>query len=175
MPSINRVDPYTALSEVYQAAGFAEYSAQLAQRLLDMAFNLEWTGRSLLDLACGTGDACMWFASRSFRVTGVDSSAAMLRVGTAQAEDRGVTVDFTLGDMRSVDTGNHYEMITCLGGSLNYVPALRDLEQVFRQAHAALLPGKLFIFDIFTIQGLAQRHDSDRVVFDSNDIYIVTR
>jgi hypothetical protein len=66
-------------------------------------------------------------------------------------------------------------MITCLGGSLNYVPTLRDLEQVFRQAHASLMPGKLFIFDFYTIQGLARQHDTDRVVFDENDIYIVTR
>jgi SAM-dependent methyltransferase len=175
MTNVNRVEPYSALSEVYQAAGFAEYSAQLAPRLLNLAFNLEWIGRSLLDLACGTGDACLWFAGRSFRVTGVDSSAAMLDVGTATATDRGFNVDFRQGDMRAFDSGNHYEMITCLGGSLNYVPALRDLEQVFRQAHAALMPGKLFIFDVYTIQGLARRHDSDRVVFDKGDIYIVTR
>lgn len=175
MPGINRVDPYTALSEVYQAAGFSEHSYELASRLLDMAFNLEWTGRSVLDLACGTGDVCLWFASRGFRVTGVDSSAAMLRVGTTAAEERGVNVEFSQGDMRTFDPGNHYEMITCLGGSLNYVPALRDLEQVFRQAYTSLMPGKLFIFDIYTIQGLARQHDTDRVVVDRGDIYIVTR
>src|SRR5260221_7881872 len=103
MQSANRVDPFSALSEVYQAAGFAEYSAQLAPRLLDMAYSLEWIGRSLLDLACGTGDACLWFADHSFRVTGIDSSEAMIRVGTAYAEARGGNVDLRQGDMRAID------------------------------------------------------------------------
>src|SRR5215475_2697186 len=176
MASINQVEPYAALADVYQPAGFADYSAELAPRLLDMAFSMEWTGRSLYDMACGTGDAACWFGEQGFRVIGTDLSPHMLRFGTARAEQTGISAQFVTGDIRTFDTGQKAEMVTCLGSSLNYVPTLRDLESVFRQAQATTNSGKLFIFDLFTIQGLARRDAIDRVLFDNGkDIFIVMR
>ena len=174
--NITRLEPYTALADVYQAAGFADASAALAPRLLDMAFELEWTGRSLLDLACGTGDLACWFSEHGFRVMGVDSSQYMLRFGAARAESAGVNAEFAVGDMRTFETKAPFELVTCLGGSLNYLPAVRDLDSLFRVAKNALAPGKLFVFDLMTIHGLAQHEATDRVVFDNgNDILIVLR
>src|SRR5258708_22619276 len=94
MPSVKRVEAYSALADVYQAAGLADYSASLAARILNLAFEMEWTGRSLLDLACGTGDLAYWFSEQSFRVTGVDSSRAMLRIATARANENNLSADF---------------------------------------------------------------------------------
>jgi SAM-dependent methyltransferase len=176
MPSINRLEPYTALSDVYQVAGYAAYSEALAPHLLDMAFELEWTGRSLLDLACGTGEVVCWFAEHGFRTVGVDSSTQMLRFGTARAESAGSNADFVAGDIRNFQASSQYELVTCLGGSLNYIPTLRDLESVFRLAQSAVSPGKLFIFDFYTIQGLASSGNKDQIVFDNgSDTMIVLR
>src|SRR5579859_7145092 len=174
MPSINRVEPYSALADVYQAAGLADYSAALAPRLLNLAFEMEWTGRSLLDLACGTGELACWFSEQGFRVTGVDISPLMLRPATARAQEGGLSADFVAADMRAYRPDSHVELVTCLGGSLNYVPKLSDLEAVFRLAHAALGKDKLFVFDVFTIQGLANYQDTERVAFDNgSDILIL--
>lgn len=176
MPAINRVEPYTALASVYQAAGFASYSAELAPHLLELAFELEWTGRSLLDLACGTGDAACWFAEHSFRATGVDSSAAMLQHGIARATEMNVDAQFVTADLRVYKPDFKYDIALCLGGSLNYIPTLRDLENLFKLVQNALDPGKLFVFDLRTIQGLARQHNVDRVVYDNDEnIRIVTR
>ncbi len=176
MPSINRLEPYTALADVYQAAGFAEYSLGVGSRLLEMAFDMDWTGRSLLDLACGTGDLACWFAEHGFRVVGIDTSPAMLRHGLAHADETGLAVEFLTADMRTFKPNSRAEMVTCLGGSLNAIPTLRDLENVFRQAALATMPGKLFIFDLRTIQGLANAGQTDRIAYDNGeDIFIVTR
>src|SRR5258708_4563685 len=176
MASINQVEPYAALADVYQTAGFADYSAELAPRLLDMAFSMEWTGRSLYDMACGTGDLACWFAEQGFRAIGVDLSPQMLGYGTARAEEHGTSAHFVTGDIRTFDTGQKVELVTCLGSSLNYVPTLRDLENVFKQAQITMNTGKLFVFDIFTIQGLARQDAIDRVLFDNGkDIFIVMR
>lgn len=175
MPSINRVEPYTALADVYRAAGFATYSADLAPRLLHLAFEIDWTGRAVVDLACGTGDAACWFGNQNFRVTGVDSSAAMIRQANAAASASSSQAEFVQGDMRTFQPAGEVELITCLGGSLNYMATLRDLETVIRQAHNALWPDKLFIFDLQTIQGLAEAGGKDEVIFDDNNIFIVTR
>src|SRR5215510_7705071 len=176
MPAINRVEPYTALADVYQAAGFASYSAELAPHLLELAFELEWTGRSLIDFACGTGDAACWFAEHSFRTFGVDLSSSMLRHGIARATEANVDAEFVAADLRTFKPDFKYEIALCLGGSLNYIPTLRDLENLFKTAQNALEPGKLFVFDLRTIQGLARQHNVDRVVYDNGEnILIATR
>jgi SAM-dependent methyltransferase len=176
MPSINRAEPYTALSDVYQVAGFADYALAIAPRLQELAFDLDWVGRTLYDMACGTGDIACWFSSHGFRSVGTDISSAMLRFGTAQANDIGVDATFVNADIRTYKPDTQVEMVTCLGGSLNYIATLRDLESVFRQAQAALAPGKLFYFDLRTIQGLAEDDEVERVVFDNGeDVLIVSR
>src|SRR5215468_169454 len=124
-PGIARLDPFAALADVYQIAGMAEYSKSLAPRLLDLAFEMDWTGRTLLELGCGTGDAACWFSERSFRVIALDTSAAMLRRGEMTAQASGLNVEFTQGDMRTFQTTTRFEMITCLGGVLNYLSTLR--------------------------------------------------
>jgi SAM-dependent methyltransferase len=166
LPAINYIEPYTALANFYQTAGFSHYSAELAPRLLDLAFELEWTGRSLYDMACGTGDLANWFSEHGFRVLGVDHCAPMTRTASAYADSRGLSAEFVTSDIRTHEAASKVELVTCLGGSLNYIPTLRDLEAVFRQASSALMAGKLFIFDLFTIQGLSRSHDSANVVYD---------
>src|SRR4051812_26065648 len=116
MPNINRLDPFTALSDVYQSAGFSAYSAELAPRLLDLAFEMEWTGRSLYDMACGTGDAANWFSEHGFRVLGTDSSPHMLRHAKANADARNLSPNYVTGDIRTYETGSQFEIVTCLGG-----------------------------------------------------------
>ncbi len=172
----NRLEPYIALSDVYQQAGLSDYSTALAPRLLELAFDLEWTGRTLLDLACGTGDAACWFAEHGFRVLGVDLSERMLSHGIHRADDAGLSAEFVQGDIRTFAPQVQFELVTCLGGSLNYIPTLRDLENVFRQVYAALVPGKLFVFDLRTIQGLAKGGTADKVLFDNGkDTLMIAR
>jgi SAM-dependent methyltransferase len=171
---ILQTEPYTALSSVYQAAGFAAYSQEIAPKLLAQAFELEWTGRTLVDLACGSGDLACWFGEHGFRVTGVDLSASMLRFGTERSRQIGIDVQFLTSDIRTYKPDRQVELATCIGGSLNYMPTLRDLESVFRQAQAAVQPGKLFIFDLRTIKGLADTVSEPQIVFNNNnDILIV--
>lgn len=175
MPNTNRVEPYTALADVYRTAGYAAHSERLAPRLVELAFEMNWTGRTLLDLACGTGDAACWFAEHGFRTTGIDQSAAMLELAKARADGAGFDARFVNSDIRTYKPETSFEMITCLGGSLNYMPALRDLEAIFKTAAAATSSGKLFFFDLRTIRGLAQSN-GDHVAFDNGeDTLVITR
>ena len=175
MLTINHLEPYTALAEVYQAADFAAYSTHVGEHLLAIIFDIDWIGRLTLDLACGTGDLACWFTEHGFRSTAVDISPAMLRFGAATAEEKGVDVEFIQADMRTFQARAQFDLVTCLGGSLNYIATLRDLESVFRQAALATAPGKLFAFDLRTIQGLASSGSCDQIEYDNHqDISIVT-
>jgi 2-polyprenyl-3-methyl-5-hydroxy-6-metoxy-1,4-benzoquinol methylase len=171
-----RVEPFSALADVYQMAHMADYSMNVAAHLFDLAFELEWTGRTLIDLGCGTGDVACWFSEKGFRVTGVDLSSAMLQHGEDTARTKGLGADFIQSDLRQFKAEVPVEMVTCLGGTLNYLPTLRDVETVFRAVNAALAPNKLFFFDLRSIRGLVNEQTGDKILYNNErDLLIVTR
>lgn len=169
------VEPYGALAGVYQSAGFAAYSLKIAPVMINLAFEIDWTGSTLLDLACGTGDMACWFAGRGLRVKGMDLSAPMLVQARRIAAEGGMNAEFEVGDMRTFASPVQFDMVTCVGSSINYASTLKELERVFRVAHAALAPGKLFMFDLRTILGLSKAAESVRVVSDTPTHLIVSR
>lgn len=172
--SIQRTDPFTSLATVYQLAGFAGYGLALAEELHSAAFDLDWTGRTLIDFGCGTGDVGIAFGGRQFRVLGVDNSAAMLSAAEAQAVQHHMDVRFLHGDLRTFTSPIKFDMATCLGNTLNYLSSLRDIEAAFKAVHEALLPGKLFFFDVRTIQGMADS-SGERVLADQDDVLVISR
>ncbi|MBI5744146.1 MAG: class I SAM-dependent methyltransferase [Elusimicrobia bacterium] len=54
------------------------------------ALGARFTGRRVLDIGCGTGNYGLPLAARAAKVTGVDGSAAMLKIFRAQAKRRGI-------------------------------------------------------------------------------------
>jgi hypothetical protein len=122
------------------------------------------------------------------RVFGLDTSAEMLAQAAAQgqtfAEDGQAVTEvyetpaFLQMDIRHLETpAGPVDLALAAGGVLNAMPSLRDLEQVFVRVHGALQDGKLFIFDMRTIRGLAaSAAQSDRVIFDNGgDLLLIAR
>ncbi|MFN8421589.1 MAG: class I SAM-dependent methyltransferase [Anaerolineae bacterium] len=172
--SIQRVEAFEALAAVYRTGGFAVYSEALAPTLLSLAFDYSWTGRTLLDLGCGSGDLATWFAGRQFRVNGIDSVQQMVEQAEALAMRQNADRFLAVSDIRSFRPTMQYDMVTCIGGTLNYMTSLRDLQAVFKVAQTALAPGKLFYFDLYTIQGLADGA-GERVITDNDQVMVVSR
>lgn len=170
MTSVYHAAPFSSLATIYEQAGFSEQSITLAAHLLDIAYELEWAGRTLLDLGTGTGPIANWFAGRRFRVTGVDNVESMLAYGRAYAEQAGIDSNFVLGDIRTYQPEFTYDAVTCIG-TLNYMSSLEEVGAIFKCAAAALQPTKLFFFDIRTIYGLA--HTPAGVVVDNGTSYAV--
>ena len=158
---------YTKLALFYEQAGLTRYSQQMAQPLLSLAQHHGWAGRSVVDLACGVGTAAIWYAQQGFRVFGVDSSAAMLSQARQSAQAAGQHIDWMQQDMRRFSLGVQVDLALCTYDSLNYVGSMKELEQVFRQVHAALYDERMFLFDMRTVYGLAERVGSGcRVQYD---------
>lgn len=59
----------------------------------------------VLDLACGSGRACVWLAERGYRVTGVDHQPEALELGRRLAADRNVSCRFVAADLRRPPAG----------------------------------------------------------------------
>ena len=158
MSSTAPLNYYKYLPAFYERVGLADYSAEMMARILLLAQQSGWAGRRVMDMACGTGTAAIWLAREGFRVSGVDISSEMLirARGNAQAAHCS-TVTWRQGDIREPDTSaGALDLVTWLRG-LNHIQSLRDLERVFANTAAALAPGKLFVFDLDSVQGLVTR------------------
>ncbi|MCX4681125.1 class I SAM-dependent methyltransferase [Streptomyces sp. NBC_01433] len=111
------------------------------------------SGKSVLDLACGTG-----FYSREFKrraasdVLGVDISVEMIAAARKFEQMDPLRVRYEVGDvaeLRSLD--RHFDIavgVQCL----NYAENIAAMERVCRNIHRSLVPGGEFFV-------LAQKHD----------------
>lgn len=159
---------YSVLAPVYDEIGMAEYARRLTPRLMDYAQGIDWLGRRIIVLGCGTGASVEYLSQYSFNLFGVDQSPEMLAIAQQKITDPGVSVRWvqsdireSLGNLGSVDLAFALNM-------LNELNNLRDLEMVFGNVFRALDAGKLFIFDLLTVQGLTEEGTSgNRMLLDT--------
>lgn len=169
------VPPYSALAQVYERAGFSNYARQNATRYVDQAQRMDWVGRRVLDLGCGTGAASWALAERGFSVVGVDSSAEMVAQAETERQmalqnESGIQVPepFVHMDMRTLDLPGKMDMVLAIGGVMNALTSLRELEQTFARVFDVLDTQRMFVFDAWTIQGLATLFGNrDEVYYDN--------
>jgi SAM-dependent methyltransferase len=164
---------YSILANIHDEIHLGAFAQHMTSRLVDYAQRNQWMGRQIVDLGCGTGISLHWLSQHGYIVTGVDESPEMLQI--AQAKLQGLNVRLLESSIRNVDNIKDVDMALCLD-TLHELNNLRDLEEVFQHVHAMLKQEKLFIFDIYTIEGLAQRHQQgDALEYNNNDLTIFTR
>lgn len=160
-------EPYTCFARLYdrvmQDVGYdfwVDYVEQILARF-------QAKPRTVLDLACGTGNTTLPFARRGYKVTGVDRSPEMLTIARGKAEQAGWPIEFIQADMRHFTVASPVDLVTCLYDSINYVLELDGLVQVCRQVSEALNPGGLFIFDVNSAHRLSHIPDTTMFVEDN--------
>ena len=171
-------EPYEALATLYDVAGWGVFSERMADRVLPLAVEhgLGEIGH-IVDVACGTGIAAIKFAQAGYLVTGVDRSPQMLAQARKRVAEAGLReVTLIEADMRDFALDEPADLVTCTYDSLNYLLKEADLAAAFRCAAAALRDGGLYIFDMNTIFGLAERWGSrDHIMCDTDDWFIAGR
>ncbi|GAB4509735.1 MAG: class I SAM-dependent methyltransferase [Anaerolineae bacterium] len=150
----------SALAPVYDRIGLSAYARHMTQRLVHFAQQNEWLGRRVLDLGCGTGAATIWFAEHGYSVTGIDSDADMLEVARTHLETKSLSSNVVQMDLRTLTLTDTYDMVVALD-VLNELENVRELEMVFGSVLQVLKPKKWFMFDLHTLEGLAQRGQAD--------------
>jgi SAM-dependent methyltransferase len=114
----------------------------------DVAFYVEEALRSkgpVLELGCGTGRVLVPIAREGIAITGIDASEAMLsrlRAKLPQAE-------VVLGDMRDVDLGRRFALVTMPFRAIAHVERADDHVRVFENVRRHLAPDGRFVFDFF--------------------------
>ncbi len=118
------------------------------------------TPKTVLDVACGTGNVSEILAERGYQVTGIDNAPGMIEAAKAK---HGLA-EYFVQDLTTLDLGRQFDIALSLFDSLNYVLDPNALAQGFVRIFAHLKPGSLFIFDVNTIYALAN------CFFDQSDM-----
>jgi SAM-dependent methyltransferase len=108
-------------------------------------------GKSMLDLACGTGELSVRFAKEGFLVTGVDLSSDMLSVARAKSENKGLSVPLYQQDMSQLEGLGQFDVIGVFCDSLNYLPSEEAVIQTFSNIYHHLKKDGIFIFDVHSL------------------------
>ena len=126
---------------LYRALGkdYAHDAAILAQIALERGNS---GGHSLLDVGCGTGMHVQHLHDR-FSCEGLDVNRAMLDIAKA----RNPGVPFHQTDMIGFNLGKKFDVITCLFGSIGYLPSTTRLDQVLQTFARHLKPGGVVIVE----------------------------
>ena len=99
------------------------------------------------ECACGTGSLTTRFASFGWQVTGIDGSAAMLRIAEEKARAEGADVVLTRQDMRAFRIPKPADAVFCTCDGVNYLTRPEDVRAFFSAASGAMKPGAVLCFD----------------------------
>lgn len=99
-------------------------------------------GNDLLDVGCGTG-AHIKALSGTFACEGLDVNRTMVDI----ARERNPQATFYEADMIGFNLGKKFDVITCLFGSVGYLPNVQRLNQTMQTIVRHLKPGGVVIVE----------------------------
>ncbi|MDQ6747905.1 MAG: class I SAM-dependent methyltransferase [Candidatus Dormibacteraeota bacterium] len=144
----------------YGAAAARWYDAVNSWRTQDIPFYLREAeraagpGGSVLELAAGQGRVALPMARAGFRVTALESAAAMLGVleGKLAVEPDDVRgrVEMVAGDMRKFDLDRLFRFIYLPFNTLLMLVEPHERQGMLERVREHLAPSGAFAFDIFT-------------------------
>jgi SAM-dependent methyltransferase len=146
---------YAHSAELYDViyTSMKDYAAE-ARWLAALLGELAPSARTLLDVACGTGEHARWLtAEHGLEVDGIDLDAQLVALAAAKNPQGG----FHCADMTDFDLGRRYDVVTCLFGSIAYA---RSLEALGRATHSMSLhldQGGLLVVEPFLAPGALQQ------------------
>ena len=173
-------------SQPIETAGWAKYyDEHFAQHALAaapaIAAYYETTARgrddrSLLDIACGTGQFAVWFLERGYTVLGLDLSEHVLRHARDRARgyvDDG-RADFLAADATAFTVDRSFGLATSLGNLVNLLADADAVGRCFERVRAAVATGGTFVFDAVTRKGMWEGFNSVHVL-ETEDFLFVLR
>lgn len=99
--------------------------------------------RTVLDVGCGTGAHARALLDEGFAVDGVDLEPAFVRIAAEKCPEG----RFEVADMLLLDSGERYDVVTCLFSAIGYVGTVDGLGEAVRRMAGLLAPGGTLLVD----------------------------
>ncbi|MGO9263758.1 MAG: class I SAM-dependent methyltransferase [Candidatus Binataceae bacterium] len=128
--------------ELYDAIYHFKNYARECDRLHALIKEVVPGGRSILDVACGTGEHAK-FLKRHYAIDGIDINESYLRV----AQLKNPSGNYTRADMMDFDLGRTYDVVTCLFSAIGIVKTFARLERALACMVRHVRPGGALIIE----------------------------
>jgi len=130
------------LAYVHDAA-FGDVARRAALEIVRLLRDRGIRRGHIVEVGCGSGIAAACFVARGYTVTGVDVSAAMVRLARARAP----AARFRVASVERLHPPP-CDAVVAIGEIVSYVPGgLGALQRFFARVHKALRPGGVLVFD----------------------------
>lgn len=121
-------------------------------------------GDSALELGVGNGRVSVPLAAAGLRVTGVDSSEAMLERAAALAATQAVDLRLDIDDIRRLATAGSFDLVLCVGATIGMLTP-QDQERVFEQVARVTAPGGRVVFEAHHVPRVRYFHRNGDATF----------
>jgi len=153
---------FTASAALYDLIySFKDYGVETA-RVADLLRRRNPRCRSVLDVACGTGEHARRLAAEAFDVDGVDLDPVFVSIA-ARKHPAG---RFVVGDMSDFSLDRRFDAVLCLFSSIGYVQTLQRLRSAIACFRNHLEPAGVAIVEPWMAPGVL---DPSRVATNSGD------
>lgn len=133
---------YTKTAQFYDALyHFKDYAAEAA-KLHSIIERLNANAKTLLDIACGTGQH-LEYLQNTYQVEGLELSDGLLEVARARCPE----VLFHPGNMMDFELGYSFDVVTCLFSSIAYVKTIENVEKAIACMAQHLKPEGIMIVE----------------------------
>jgi SAM-dependent methyltransferase len=166
----DRADAYRHIAAHYELHGCDWYAQAFGPRLLRLLEERGYAGSRLLDAGCGTGTLALSLLREGHKVTGIDLSGAMLDI--ARAKDPEGRIAWQEADVTDFDLGAQFDVVTCVGDTLNHLARIDEWEAAFTSFARHLRPGGALYFDVMTRKGL-EWLDTYQVIDRENRVLVL--
>ncbi len=122
-------------------------------RLAWMDRQIDWRGKTVLDLGCAGGFMAEALADRGATVIGIDPAQAAIAAARAHAHQSGRAISYDVGVGEELPyPGAAFDAVVCV----DVLEHVRDLPMVLAEVARVLRPGGLFLFDTINRNPLAR-------------------
>lgn len=125
------------------------------------------SGNDLLEVACGTGKHIEFF-KKYYNVIGSDINQDMIDI----AKENYPEIEFFQSDMTSLKIDRKFDAITCLFGSISYLPTLEDLSRTMKSFSDHLLSGGVAIIEPFLFPEVVNTNHVAMTTIDEPELKI---
>jgi len=112
----------------------------------------------LLDLGCGPGIYAEEFHKAGYKVSGMDFSKRSINYARKTAEKHNLPITYYYQDYLTLDFKERFDLVTIIYCDYS-VLSTDDRAKLLKNIHAALRPGGLLIFDMYTIQHYLEQNE----------------
>lgn len=137
---------------------FSEHQWEIAPEEVDAIISLLGIEPEMevLDLCCGVGRHSLELARRGYRVTGIDRTAAYLKIARDKAMAEDLELEFVQADMRRFVRAGSFDAAINLYTSFGFFEDAAEDQQVIDNLYRSLRPGGTLVMEMMGKEVLAR-------------------